>query len=277
MTIGTLSPNEKDLYKIVSLVRALTEGRNNLTSAQATALLDVFAGDSGSGGVKGLVPAPAAGDAEKLLRASGGWASAAQVTALIGIPANIRVFAGSSSYPTVSNGGVKVLVMAKGAGGGGGSSTSLSFAGGSGGEGATSWKLAAASALSGQPVTIGAGGANVAANTDAAGGTGGTTSIGSVVSAPGGGGGGRGSTGGAGGAGGSGGTRDWGMPGIAGGPGQTADGSKMIGSTGGGNGGGVFGGSGIGNSGGGGGPGFQAAASGPGGSGILVCIEFGVI
>jgi hypothetical protein len=39
----------------------------------------VFSGDSGSGGVKGLVPAPAAGDAaaNKVLGAGGGWISAA--------------------------------------------------------------------------------------------------------------------------------------------------------------------------------------------------------
>jgi hypothetical protein len=28
MTVGTLAPNEKDLYKIVNIVRQLTEGRN---------------------------------------------------------------------------------------------------------------------------------------------------------------------------------------------------------------------------------------------------------
>ena len=29
MTVGTLAPNEKDLYKIVNIVRQLAEGRNN--------------------------------------------------------------------------------------------------------------------------------------------------------------------------------------------------------------------------------------------------------
>lgn len=45
----------------------------NLTSAEATAVLNAFTGDSGSGGVKGLVPAPAAGDAaaNKFLNADG--------------------------------------------------------------------------------------------------------------------------------------------------------------------------------------------------------------
>lgn len=47
----------------------------NLSAADATATLNVFAGDSGSGGVKGVVPAPAAGDAAagKYLKADGTW------------------------------------------------------------------------------------------------------------------------------------------------------------------------------------------------------------
>lgn len=46
-----------------------------LTGAEATARLSNFTGDSGAGGVKGLVPAPAAGDAAagKLLGAGGSW------------------------------------------------------------------------------------------------------------------------------------------------------------------------------------------------------------
>lgn len=48
----------------------------DLTVPQVTAMLDTFIGDSGSGGSKGVVPAPAAGDAgaNKFLNASGGWA-----------------------------------------------------------------------------------------------------------------------------------------------------------------------------------------------------------
>lgn len=46
------------------------------TPTQVTAALDAFTGDSGSGGVKGLVPAPAAGDAAagKFLKADGTFA-----------------------------------------------------------------------------------------------------------------------------------------------------------------------------------------------------------
>lgn len=73
MTVGTLGPDEKDLYKIVHVVRQLAEGRSNISAAVATALLNVFTGDSGSGGIKGLVPAPAAGDALKVLLGNGTW------------------------------------------------------------------------------------------------------------------------------------------------------------------------------------------------------------
>lgn len=46
-----------------------------LTATQATAILNAFTGDSGSGGIKGLVPAPASGDAaaSKVLGAGGTW------------------------------------------------------------------------------------------------------------------------------------------------------------------------------------------------------------
>lgn len=51
----------------------------DLTATQLTAELNNFVGDSGSGGTKGLVPAPAAGDtsANKVLGASGSWVAMA--------------------------------------------------------------------------------------------------------------------------------------------------------------------------------------------------------
>lgn len=47
----------------------------DLTATQATAILDSFVGDAGSGGTKGLVPAPSSGDAaaNKFLKANGVW------------------------------------------------------------------------------------------------------------------------------------------------------------------------------------------------------------
>jgi hypothetical protein len=49
----------------------------DLNAAQATAILDTMVGDSGAGGTKGLVPAPAAGDASagRFLKADGTWAA----------------------------------------------------------------------------------------------------------------------------------------------------------------------------------------------------------
>jgi len=52
-----------------------TANASDLTSTQVTAILDTVIGDTGSGGTKGLVPAPASGDgvANKYLDATGGW------------------------------------------------------------------------------------------------------------------------------------------------------------------------------------------------------------
>lgn len=57
---------------------ATAAGRSMLTAANAaaqTALLSAFVGDSGSGGTKGLVPAPAAGDTTKFLKGDGTFAA----------------------------------------------------------------------------------------------------------------------------------------------------------------------------------------------------------
>ncbi len=48
-----------------------TGAPTDLTATQATAILNAFVGDSGSGGTKGLVPAPVTGDAAKFLRGDG--------------------------------------------------------------------------------------------------------------------------------------------------------------------------------------------------------------
>ncbi len=56
---------------------AATGDPEDLTATQATALLNALVGDSGSGGTKGLAPAPATGDAAagKYLKADGTWAT----------------------------------------------------------------------------------------------------------------------------------------------------------------------------------------------------------
>lgn len=56
---------------------AATGNVEDLTATQATAILNVFGGDAGSGGVKGLVPATIAGDATKYLKGDGTWGSIA--------------------------------------------------------------------------------------------------------------------------------------------------------------------------------------------------------
>ena len=58
-------------------VTASTGDPEDATAAQATAGLNAMVGDSGSGGTKGLAPAPAAGDAAagKFLKADGTWAA----------------------------------------------------------------------------------------------------------------------------------------------------------------------------------------------------------
>lgn len=55
---------------------AATGNVEDLTATQATALLNAMVGDSGSGGTKGLAPAPASGDAAagRFLKADGTWA-----------------------------------------------------------------------------------------------------------------------------------------------------------------------------------------------------------
>lgn len=65
--------------RIKGRVSVGTGDPEDLTATQVTALLDTFAGDAGSGGTKGLAPAPAAGDsaAGRVLDASGSFVSLA--------------------------------------------------------------------------------------------------------------------------------------------------------------------------------------------------------
>jgi len=56
----------------------------DLTVAQTTAMLNAFVGDSGSGGTKGLVPAPAIGDSTKYLKGDGTWATVSSLPSQTG-------------------------------------------------------------------------------------------------------------------------------------------------------------------------------------------------
>lgn len=79
----TIAPNVVTFAKMQQVATArflgrTTSGTGNveaLTGTQATALLDNFLGDGGSGGTKGLVPAPVSGDASKYLRGDATYAN----------------------------------------------------------------------------------------------------------------------------------------------------------------------------------------------------------
>jgi hypothetical protein len=81
----TLKDDSIGFDKLINITTARILGRTTagsgdieqLTGTQTTALLVDFIGDSGAGGTKGLVPAPAAGDAAalKFLKADGTWAT----------------------------------------------------------------------------------------------------------------------------------------------------------------------------------------------------------
>lgn len=81
----TIANNVVTNAKLATVATATFKGRTtagtgnveDLSATQATALLNAFAGDTGSGGTKGLVPAPASGDAaaSKFLKADGSWAT----------------------------------------------------------------------------------------------------------------------------------------------------------------------------------------------------------
>lgn len=79
----TISANAVTNAKSAQMAAHTFKGNNtgstadpiDLTATQATAELDAFVGDSGSGGTKGLVPAPSTGDATKFLKGDGTWAT----------------------------------------------------------------------------------------------------------------------------------------------------------------------------------------------------------
>lgn len=84
-TVGTVATTitaaSVTLAKMANLAANSIIGNNTgspatpiaLTVTQATAMLNAFVGDSGSGGTKGLVIAPATGDATKFLRGDATW------------------------------------------------------------------------------------------------------------------------------------------------------------------------------------------------------------
>ncbi len=112
--------------KLADMVQSTIKGRavsagtgvpTDLTATQATAILNAVVGDSGSGGTKGLVPAPSAGDtaAGKFLKADGTFAvpggtgapvgSSYIVVALDGTLSAERRLQGTSNQIALADGG----------------------------------------------------------------------------------------------------------------------------------------------------------------------------
>jgi len=80
--INNKQPLDADLTTIAGLtatsdnfLQAKSSAWASRTPTQVTADLIAFVGDSGSGGTKGLVPAPTTGDATKFLKGDGTWAT----------------------------------------------------------------------------------------------------------------------------------------------------------------------------------------------------------
>lgn len=112
---ATIANNAVTLSKMATMATASFLGRNTagtgnpevVSATTATAMLNAMVGDAGSGGTKGLAPAPAAGDAAaaKFLKADGTWAvpsgsGAGSVESVAVATAN--GFAGSVSDPTLN-------------------------------------------------------------------------------------------------------------------------------------------------------------------------------
>lgn len=83
-TATTIASNVVSNSKLAQMPTMTIKGNNtggtanadDLTTTEVTAMLDVMEGDSGSGGLKGLVPAQSLGDATKFLRGDGTWQTA---------------------------------------------------------------------------------------------------------------------------------------------------------------------------------------------------------
>lgn len=98
---------------------------------------------------------------------------------------SVKSFTASGTW-TKTSGAKNAIIKVWGGGGGGGNTTTSSSGGGAGGGGGYSEGMFDISAMNSTLVTIGAGGISVAANTSGAGGNGGNSSVGTLISASGG-------------------------------------------------------------------------------------------
>lgn len=107
VTTAKILDNNVTNAKLAQVSTATFKGRTtagtgnaeDLTATQATALLNTFIGDSGAGGVKGLVPSPTTGDAAKFLKGDGTWATSAVPDA----SATVKGISTLSSQITIGN------------------------------------------------------------------------------------------------------------------------------------------------------------------------------
>jgi hypothetical protein len=112
----TIANNAVSLAKMATVATASVLGRTTagtgnieaLTATQATALLNNVVGDSGSGGTKGLVPAPASGDAaaQKYLKADGTWSTPSGSGPVRAV--GITIDGGGSAITTGTKGFIRV-------------------------------------------------------------------------------------------------------------------------------------------------------------------------
>lgn len=149
-------------------------------------LLPVMVGDSGSGGAKGLVPAPAAGDATKYLKGNGTWSTVAGGGGALTVQTNVYASPGVTVWNKPANClWVDVIVIGGGGGGGGAKSifsgTAAGIGGGGGGGGVAIKKFLASALSASETVTVGAGGTAGNGTSLANGGAGGQSVFGTSV------------------------------------------------------------------------------------------------
>lgn len=107
---------------VVGNVAGSTVSPVALTATQLTTIPNAFVGDAGSGGTKGLVPAPATGDATKYLKGDGTWSTVS--AGLSGTFATDQILIGNSANSTIKastdlvwDGTNKVVTIGSGADG----------------------------------------------------------------------------------------------------------------------------------------------------------------
>lgn len=107
-------------------VTGSTGNVEDLTATQATSLLNVMAGDAGSGGTKGLVPAPGSGDAaaDKFLKADGTWTT---TPGGAGTVTSVGTGTGLSGGPITGSGTISLANTTVGAGSYGSTSAVATF------------------------------------------------------------------------------------------------------------------------------------------------------